>query len=243
MLTYPGREDIENTLDFPLLSHLLFPPAIVQLHHIEWLDEEGLPAGRRVVDQAADQATCISPHRQHVSSVPNRDDVFLQSRAVPAAGDETVEPVHQPMVGCPHCLANAGEFIAGAVEYIPTRTDRSGQVRFERREVLDRLRELEQVGIALGGIRHPGEHAPDFAPRPQRIGYLQQLVRGEPATFLCLENRGPDIPRSTNGEFGKANPELGRFGGDIQHGAHDLAIAARTELQSANGSQAVLTIG
>ncbi len=114
----------------------------------------------------ANERASLGPDRDDVTPVANRDDVFLECRPVSASTHEAVEPVHQAVVGDPDRLAEPSELLAGAVEDIPARADRSRQVRFQRRKVVDRFGELEEVGKALLDIRHAREGSLDLSPGP-----------------------------------------------------------------------------
>src|SRR5699024_4356707 len=139
--------------DFPLLFHLGLAPAVVQLDDIERFDEERLAACRCVVHDALDDTPGLGAHGDDVPAVPHRDDAFLQGGAIATAGHEALQAILEPAMRDPDRLPDPGEFLAGSVEHIATRTDRPAEVGLKWREILDRFGELEHVRIAMRAIR------------------------------------------------------------------------------------------
>ena len=63
------RQLVEDAGDLFLLRRDRFAPGIAELHGHQWLDEEGLTAPRRVVDDALDSRPRLGLHRDDVAPV------------------------------------------------------------------------------------------------------------------------------------------------------------------------------
>jgi hypothetical protein len=72
------RQLVEDALDLLPFGELRLAPRVAELDDDEGLDEQGLPAARRVMDDALHPALRIGPHRHDVAAVPEGDDRFLE---------------------------------------------------------------------------------------------------------------------------------------------------------------------
>ncbi len=117
------RQLVEDARDLLGLGDLRLAPGVAELDRDERLDEQGLAAARRVVDDALDPRPRLGLDRHHVAPVAERDDRLLE-RAAELGADERVEPPPQPVVGDPDGGPQATEPGRGRVEQL-ARPDRS----------------------------------------------------------------------------------------------------------------------
>ena len=149
-------EHIQDALDLVLLVELALPPAVVELDDLQRLDEERLAAGRGVVDDARQLRAGVGANRDDVAAIARGDDRVLEHRGVLAAGDERIEPVHQPAVRDADLAPDAAELRAGRVEHVAAGTDRAADVGFE-------VGKLRQVIDELGQMRESASRRPASA--------------------------------------------------------------------------------
>ncbi len=94
------RQLVQDPGDLLGLGDLGLPPGIAELDRDERLDEQGLAAPRGVVDDALHAGARLGLDRDHVATVAERDDRFLEG--APELGtDERVEATAQSVVGDP----------------------------------------------------------------------------------------------------------------------------------------------
>ena len=104
------------------LGDLRLAPGVAQLDGDERLDEQGLAAARRVVDDALDPRPGLGLDRHHVAAVAQGDDGLLE-RAAELRADERVQPAAEPVVGDAHGRAQPAEPRRGRVEQLADRIE------------------------------------------------------------------------------------------------------------------------
>ena len=127
------RQLIEDPFDLLPLGQLRFAPGVAELDHDERLDEKGLAAPGRVMDDALDPVLGIGADRHDVASVPERDDRLLE-RAGELGADEGVEPALQPIECDPDGGAKPAQPRRRGVEELASRVERASQGRRDGRQ-------------------------------------------------------------------------------------------------------------
>ena len=187
------RELVEDPLDLGPLRDLRLAPGVAQLDRHERLDEQGLAAARRVVDDSLDPAARLGPHGQDVAPVAQGDDRLLERPAGRLGLDQRIEPAPQAVVGHPDRRAQAAEARRGRIEQLADRIEAPRERAPEGRQRVQLARELvEQRPALLGeGRRQP-------ACRVERLRQAQELLRVEaPAPGGPLDPR-PDVVGGTD---------------------------------------------
>ena len=181
------RQLVEDARDLLGLGDLRLAPGVAELDRDERLDEQGLAAARRVVDDALDPAPGLGLDRHHVAAVAERDDRLLE-RAAELGADERVEPPAQPVVGHPDGRPQAAEPRRRRVEQLADRVEAARQRGAQGGQGMQLAAELAQQRPPLVGQRRrqPGG-------RVERLGDLEELGRVEPAAAGRALDRRPDV--------------------------------------------------
>ena len=179
------RQLVEDPRDLLRLGHLRLAPGVAELDRDQRLDEQGLAAARRVVDDALDPAARLGLDRDDVAPVAQRDDRLLE-RAPELGADERVEPSAQPVVGDPDGRPQPAEPRRGRVEQLPDRVEAAGQRRAQGRQRVQVARQLAQERPAV-----VGEDRRQPRGRVERIGDLEELGGFQPAARTARSIAGP----------------------------------------------------
>ena len=164
---------------------------VVRLHHRLRLHEEGGPALRAVVHDAAQAALGFRADRQHVAAVADGDVALLERGVGIGPGEVGLEPLDELAPQVPDPLANAAQRGRRLVAHLAVGVERApeqlGQLGLPR-EARERLREI-------GGHRLDGAAVGHEAPRrvQQRDQRGQVRGLGHRARHARALERGPHV--------------------------------------------------
>ena len=137
------RQLVEDAGDLLGLGDLRLAPGVAELDRDERLDEQGLAAARRVVDDALDPRPGLGLDRHHVAAVAERDDRLLEG-APELRADERIQPAPQPVVGDTDGRPQATETRRRGVEQLPDRVEAARQRRADRGQRVELAPEVAQ---------------------------------------------------------------------------------------------------
>ena len=163
------------------LGDLRLAPGVAELDRDERLDEQGLAAARRVVDDALDPRPGLGLDRDDVAAVAQGDDRLLEGAAELRA-DERVEPSAQPVVGDPDGRPEAAQPRRGRVEQLPDRVEAAGERAAQRRQRVQ-LASRGRAAAAAARRRATSRAAPSHRAcrRSRGTGPGRGARRGPPA--------------------------------------------------------------
>ena len=217
------RQLVEDARDLLGLGDLRLAPGVAQLDRDERLDEQGLAAPRRVVDDALDPRPGLRLDRHDVAPVAQRDDRLLEGVAE-LRSDERVEPPPQPVVGDPHRRAKTAEPRRRRVEHLPDRVEAAGQGRAQGRQRVQLAPEIAQERPPL--VR---EQRGQAGRRVERGGDLEELGGFEAtAAGGSLDGR-PDVVRGPDAETGPFLEEGDRLVGLVEGAGDQDGVVRRVE--------------
>jgi len=213
-------EDPGNLLG---LGDLGLAPGVAELDHDERLDEQGLAAARRVVDDALDPRPGLGLDRHHVAAVAERDDRLLEG--IPKLRpDQCVQASTQPIVGDADRGPEAPESRRGGVEQLADRIEGAGQRRAQGRQGVQVLAERPEERAPLVGQARREPHG-----RIERGGDLEELGRLQPAAPRGSLVRRADVVGAADPDPGALLEQRSRLVGLVEAARHDHRVARRLE--------------
>ena len=214
---------VEDAVHLRGLGDLRLPPGVAQLDHDERLDEQGLAAARRVVDDALDPRAGLGLDRHDVPAVAERDDRLLE-RAAQLRADERVQAPPQPVVGDPHGRAQPAQARRGGVEQLPDRIEAAGQRAAQGGQ------RMQFAGRARAGAfdgRRRGRR--EAGRRVEGLRELEELGRFEAAATDRALDRRPDVARGTDADAGPLGQERAGLIGLVEAARDDDRVVRRLQ--------------
>ncbi len=220
---YQRRQLVEDPRDLLGLGDLGLAPRVAELDRHERLDEQRLPAPRRVVDDALDPGPGLRLDGDDVPAVPQCDDRLLERR--PELGpDQRVEPAPQAVVRHADGRPEPAEPRRRRVQQLADRVEAARQRRPDGRQGVELAPELAQQRAPVVGQRRrqPGG-------RIEGVGDLEELGRVQAAAAGRALDGRPDVAGGADADARPLLDERPGLVGLVEHPAHHDRVARRLE--------------